>query len=189
MFVVLQSIDHTHIDKQSMDGRGDHSHIVEERLSTKGSFSFAVDEQLETIFFSDTKGNKIEYLVFDGDSRHVFEPNIKRPSSLAVVDESLYWTSQNSKSIYFTDKQNVGQIKKIKIDTPEKLQKMPSFIQLVAVTPIKVTPHVCKVKNGGCSHICVSNGPSSRTCLCSMGMVFDSPENLNCVFGSKCEFK
>ena len=56
MLVVLQSIDHTHIDKQSIDGSGEHIHIVEDRLSSKGSFNFAVDEGLQAVFFFGYKG-------------------------------------------------------------------------------------------------------------------------------------
>lgn len=188
MLIVLQSSDHTHIDKQALDGRGEHIHIVEDRLSS-GSFSFAVDEKLEGVFFSDTKGNKIEYLDFDGELRHLFRANLKSPVNMAVVDDTIYWTGQNSKSLYITNTHNTGKTKKLKIDLPKNLEKIFSGFELTAITPIKIIPHPCKENNGGCSHICVSNGPTTRSCFCPTGMTFDSSKNTSCVMASKCEFK
>ena len=189
MLVVLQSIDHTHIDKQALDGKGEHIHIAEDRLSSKGLFNFAVDDSLEAVFFSDTRGNKIEYLTFDGEFRHLFRANLKSPVNMAVVNETIYWSGQNSKYLYFTNKQNTGKTKKMKVELPSKAAELFTHFQLAAITPIKVSPHICKVKNGGCSHICVSNGPTSRSCLCPTGMTFDSLKNLTCVKRSQCEFK
>ena len=189
MLVVLQSIDHTHIDKQAINGRGDHIHIVEDRLSSKGPFNFAVDQNLEAVFFSDTKGNKIEYLEFEGELRHLFRANLKRPVNMAVVNETIYWSGENSKYLYFTNKHNTGKTKKMKFELPSNVAEQFTLFQLIAITPIKVVSHICKEKNGGCSHICVSNGPTSRTCLCPTGMTFDGSKNITCVKGAQCEFK
>jgi hypothetical protein len=66
MFITLRSSNHTHIDKQSLDGQGEHHHIIEEYLSQTGAFNFLVDKDLSTIFWSDMGGNKIESTNYDG---------------------------------------------------------------------------------------------------------------------------
>lgn len=52
-------MNHTHIDKQSMGGKGGHDHVFEDYLSNEGLFTFALDEALEFVFWAETRGNKI----------------------------------------------------------------------------------------------------------------------------------
>lgn len=189
MFVALQSKDHAHIDKKLMNGNAQHVHVIEEYLSKAGPFYFAVDQEKEKFYWSDAGNNRIESSNFDGGSRRVFASDLKRPGVLALVDEALYWTSIESKTLYWKNKESIGGLKKVSIERPPGMVKTPQLIQLTAATPLKISTHPCMTSNGGCSHICVSNGPTVRTCLCPVGWTFNFYKNETCVELSQCDFR
>ena len=108
MFVALQSKDHAHIDKKLMNGKDQHVHLIDEYLSKAGPFYFAVDQEKDTFYWSDAGNNRIESCNFDGGSRRIFASNLKRPGVLALVDEALYWTSIESRTLYWKNKESVG---------------------------------------------------------------------------------
>jgi hypothetical protein len=185
----LRSLNHTHIDKQALDGRDEHYHLIEEDLSHTGAFNFVVDKSLEAIFWSDEGGNKIESTNFDGEFRHLFRSAIKAPVSMAIIENDLFWSSAKSQRLSWTDKHNIGLIKRTTLEMIDK-KNVPEAIQLLALTPVESPPdHPCQKANGGCSHICVSASSMKAACLCPAGFVFRDAKNTTCIEAENCEYK
>lgn len=66
MFIALKSaVGYTHIDMQSMHGRGYHHHIIETGLGNE-SIQFAIDKELDEIFWLDQAENKLSFTDFEG---------------------------------------------------------------------------------------------------------------------------
>jgi hypothetical protein len=189
MFVALESTDHTHMDKQSMSGHGGHHHVIEGNLSARGPFYFAVDEQAGFLYWSDGANKNIEICDFNGIARRKFVKSSRKPGPLALINGDLYWTSIDSRTIQWRNRNVTGPIKKMSIEKPPELKKMPKILNIVAGTPLKVSKHPCMFRNGGCSDICISDGPTSAVCICSPGYVFSNKTNKICVRRSECAFK
>lgn len=189
MFVALESVDHFHIDRQMMKGGQDHRHVIETGLSKKGPIHFAVDEGKELVYWSDGDGKKIEFSDYNGQRRTLFAQSKRSPGPLAIISDELYWTSLKSKSLQWRDKSGVGGIKIISMDNAPGMIKTPNLINIAAGTPLKLTYHLCMVSNGGCSDICVSDGPTARSCLCETGHLFKDNTNTTCVKRQDCGFR
>jgi hypothetical protein len=179
---------HAHIDKYSMTGKGPHIHVIEDDISPNGTFNLAVDEKDKKIYWSDSVAGRIESILFSGKKRRIFNDEIRSPVSLTVVDNEIYWISSNSRNLYFASKEKIGSVKKIQVDSPPGL-KTPPIISLATKVPLKISDHPCTKGNGGCSHICVSNGPTARTCLCPPSMSFKNNDNTTCRVAEACEFR
>lgn len=190
MFVALQSTDNNfHIDRQSMRGGHDHHHVVETGLSKKGPIHFAIDETAERLYWSDGDGRKIEFSDFNGMSRKTFAISNRAPGPLIIIGDDLLWTSLKSKSLQWSNKSGTGVVKIVTIDRPPTERKLPDLISMVAGTPLKVSNHPCMIKNGGCSDICISDGPLTRVCLCETGHLFKNNANTTCVKRTECGFR
>lgn len=187
MFVVQQSEEHAHIDKFPMNGGEPHVHLVEEYLGA-GFFSLTVDEKNKMLYFADSHAGKIERVGFDGKSRETLYAKLRNPISIAIMDDEIYWIGSNSQSLYMGSQTNQAVKKKIQVDIPPAIWS-PFDIHLVSVTPPKVQLHLCMKANGGCSHVCVSNGPTSRSCLCPPGMTFRANDTSICRESMRCEFR
>lgn len=189
MFVALQSLDHFHIDRQSMKGGSEHHHVIETGLSQRGPIHFAVDEVNQTLYWSDGGGKKIEFSDFNGVNRRLFASTRKAPGPLALINEELYWTSLESRTLQWRQKNAQSGIKMVDIEKPPGVGKTPSVINIAAGTPLHFVAHPCMIKNGGCSDICISDGPSSRVCLCETGHLFKDSSNTTCVKRLDCGFR
>lgn len=189
MFVALESSDHFHIDKQSMRGGEDHRHIVEDGLTRKGPIHLAADESTELLYWSDGDGKKIEVSDFNGMKRRMFVTSKKSPGPMAIINEELYWTSLKSKTLQWRNKFGATGTKMVSLDMPPSLSSKPNLISVVAGAPLKTVNHPCKENNGGCSDICLSDGPSSRVCMCVTGHVFKDSTNTTCLKRSSCDFR
>lgn len=189
MFVAIQSLDHFHIDKQSMIGGQNHHHIIETGLSQKGPIHFAVDKAKELLYWSDGDGRKIEFSDFNGMKRQTFVNTKRYPGPLALIGDDIFWTSLKSKSLQWKNKSNSSETKIVSLERPPTERTMPDVITITAGTPIKVSNHPCMNNNGGCSDICLSDGPTSRVCLCETGHSFKDKTNTTCVKRSDCGFR
>lgn len=189
MFVALEASDHFHIDKQSMRGGQDHHHIIEEGLSKRGPIHFTVDEDQERLYWSDGDGKKIEYSDFNGLNRNTFASTKRNPGPLALVGEDIFWTSIKSKSLQWRNKNNSSGTKIVAMERPPSERAMPDLIPVTAGTPIKISDHPCMNNNGGCSDICLTDGPMSRVCMCETGHYFKDKANTTCIKRLDCGFK
>lgn len=189
MFIALRDHDYTHIDKQTMNGKGLHTHIIEDELTHNLGFHFAVDYELEMVFWSDTSAHQIESTDFEGLSRHTFQHDLFYPSSMAIIGSNLFWTSTKDRSLFWSAKTNDRPISQMQIDRPSFITRYPEEIPITASAPLKISHHMCTEDNGGCSHICVSMGATTRDCLCPTGMIYKDSSNETCIEHSDCEYK
>jgi low-density lipoprotein receptor-related protein 1B len=58
---------------------------------------------------------------------------------------------------------------------------MLELINIAADIPLKTQNHLCMIKNGGCSDICVSAGPDHRACLCKTGHYIKDSNKTICI--------
>lgn len=192
MFVALQSNGHSHIDRQSMQGdliNDSHHHVIETDLSSIGNFYLTVDEPLRKIYWADVARRTIEYSNFDGTERRMvaFTPS-RAPYTIALIGDELIWTSEKSKSLQSRRKDLVGDMKKFQIEMPETANSK-SVINLISGSPLQDSANPCMRNNGGCSDICISNGPLDRICKCAIGNVFTDNNNKTCAPQKICDFK
>ncbi|CRL05146.1 CLUMA_CG018156, isoform A [Clunio marinus] len=189
MFVALESYRRCHIDKQSMQGGHDHHHIVEDGLSMTGPIHFAIDEVNETLYWSDGDGKKIESSDFNGLRRTLFAATKKSPGPIAIVSNELYWSSLKSRTLQWRNRHTNRGFKLATIETPPGQSPKSDVISVVAGIPLKTSNHPCTNENGGCSDICLSNGPASRVCICAPGSLFKDDTNTTCISRFVCDFK
>ena len=188
MFVAFQSTDHFHVDRLSMKGGHDHHHVIEDGLSERGPVTFAIDEDSEMLYWADGHRNIIEFSDFNGNNRQKFTFT-QAVGQMALIKDELFWTSMNSTSLQWRNKTGGGGFKIVPIELPQNEKIKPNFINIAAGVPLKVKTHLCMKDNGGCSDICVSDGPHSRNCLCRTGYFFQNNKNTSCVARSQCGFR
>lgn len=189
MFVALESLDRFHIDRQSMKGGNDHHHVVEEGLSRRGPIYLSVDEANGILYWSDGKNKKIESCDYDGNNRKLFLTLAKASGPLAVVDDMLFWTTVKSSVLQWRNKTGSGNIKMATLPLPPGIQTPPDLISMSVGTPLRISNHPCMINNGGCSDICVSDGPTARVCLCETGHYFTNQTKTTCVKRLDCGFR
>lgn len=188
MFVVLKSPDHYHIDRLAMKGGTDHDHVIETGLSSKGPIHIAVDEVKKILYWSDGQGRRIERSNFDGTNRESFFTSKRGPGPIAIINDDIIWTSLKSGKLQWVNTMNSTGRKIVLIEPPTGEKNLPDFITIAAGTPMRSTNHQCMQGNGGCSDVCVSDGPSSRVCLCETGHFFKGNKNTICVKRNDCGF-
>lgn len=111
------------------------------------------------------------------------------PGPLALINGELYWTSLGSNTLQWRNKTGEGITKLVGMAQPQNQKKRTFVVNVVAGTPIKSSDHPCMSNNGGCSDVCVSDGKSSRVCLCQTGHVFKDKTETVCVERRDCGFR
>lgn len=120
---------------------------------------------------------------------HTFLPGIMSPTSIAVLGDNIFWTSEKTLRLYYTSKNSLSGTKKFLIHQ-ENEYETPDEILLQSLTELKFSQHPCQTENGRCSHICVAMGTIKSACLCPVGMLFKNiKENITCVNQKNCEFR
>ncbi|XP_035214451.1 low-density lipoprotein receptor-related protein 4-like, partial [Stegodyphus dumicola] len=103
-------------------------------------------------------------------------------NSVAVSERYLYWTCAKNLQIHVV-KMNTTYIHLLSL--PHSSSDFSSKKITYSSIPLsdKNSPGVppCSLKNGGCSHLCVS-APEGRSCLCTTGMTL-SRDNVTCEAG------
>ncbi|XP_075157166.1 putative vitellogenin receptor yl isoform X2 [Haematobia irritans] len=191
MFIALKSRRHVHIDQKSLSGQGDHSHVFEDELGDD-DIEFAVDFETQTLYWADSDLGRISFTDYRNLHAYTFRGRLRRPYSIAIVDEDLFWTELKSNTIHWTHKSNMGPLKRFDIIVNRDLYSsvsLPTKIPLLASSPRSVMDHPCQHWNGGCSHICVTLGKFSSACLCPAGLVFKDGNNRTCIEALDCEFR
>lgn len=188
LFVALQSVGHVHIDRQSIKGGHDHYHVIESGLSENGQIHIAVDEETQVVYWSDSGNMNIEFSNFEGTNIKTFAKSERKAGPLAVIGGELYWTSLGSKTLQWRNKNGTGGVKMVAIEKPPGMRKMSDMISIAAGIPLKIANHICMNDNGGCSDICVSDGPEHRACLCETGHFFKDGNRTTCIKRNDCGF-
>ncbi|XP_058975127.1 putative vitellogenin receptor [Musca domestica] len=191
MFIALRSRHHVHIDQKSLSGTGEHTHAFEDELGDD-DIRFATDFETKTLYWADSDFGRISFSDYRNLRAYTFRGRLKRPYSIAIVDEDLFWTELNSNIIHWTHKSNMGPLKRFDIEVNRELYSsvsLPAKIPILASSSPIVVDHPCQHWNGGCSHICVTLGKFASACLCPAGLVFRDATNRSCIEALDCEFR
>lgn len=191
MFIALKTRRHVHIDQKSLSGIGEHAHVFEDELGDD-DIKFVTDYETNTLYWADSELGRISFSDYRNLHAYTFRGRLRRPYSIAIVDEDLFWTELKSNTIHWTHKSNMGPLKRFDIEVNRELymtHSLPTRIPLTASTPIKTAEHPCQHWNGGCSHVCVSLGKFVGGCLCPAGLVFKDAANRSCIEALDCEFR
>ena len=190
MFVALRTRRYVHIDQLPLDGRGPHTHAFEDELGDD-DFKFTTDFETKRLYWSDSELGRISYTDYRSLHDITFRTLLKRPYSLALVEDDLFWTELRSSAIHWTSKNNMGALKLIEIQVtrPAYTHVLPTRIPLLASRPASMLDHPCQHNNGGCSHVCVTATKYVSACLCPAGLVFRDMTNTSCIEALDCEFR
>ncbi|KAH8274692.1 hypothetical protein KR018_010052, partial [Drosophila ironensis] len=190
LYVVLQSRRHSHIDRFPLSGRGAQTHVIEDDLGDD-DIRMAVDHEDHTIFWSDSDLGRIGYSNYRTVQPQIFRGKLRRPYAMALVGQDLFWSEMGSGGIFWAHKNNMGPRKRINIEAKNAPLTAPLRIPLAASTQALkgIESHPCQQQNGGCSHVCVGEGPGHTICLCPTGFVFRDAGNRTCVEALDCEFR
>lgn len=214
LFVALKSLNHTHIDIVSPNGRDSHYHALEEDIGN-GPICMQPDHDLNEVFWTDYEQSKIAFTdlngtctfhfafrfkttvclsfffsIFIGEMHHTFLFDTDNPVSLAIVGDDLFWTTKKSLKLNYTPKNSMIGTKTMTIQHPFT-SPIPTRMELLAITPLTKSKHACAEVgvNGGCSHVCVAMGVLSHACLCTAGTVFQDATNTTCIVAEECYFR
>ncbi|ALC49752.1 yl [Drosophila busckii] len=208
LFVALKARRYTHIDRLPLTGRGPQLHVFEQELGDD-DIKFIADTDGHTLYWSDSDTGRISYTNYMKTQAQLFRAKLRRPYSLALLQQDLFWTEIGTPSIFWTHKHNIGLRKRFELEPnvagasvssglfsgasgifrhtlPARLVLAgSSSLPSAATTPA----HACVVHNGGCSHICVSAGQDHSACLCPAGYVYSDASNRTCTESLDCEFR
>lgn len=115
---------------------------------------------------------------------HTIKTDIDEPSSFAVLDHDIFWTSLSLMwKIFFAPLHRPESTKSLVVST----DLTDELLVLATPTP-RVTDHICR-STSPCSHICVPQSHTSYACLCPPGYVFKDSRNVTCIEAKNCEFR
>ncbi|SPP86795.1 putative vitellogenin receptor isoform X2 [Drosophila guanche] len=209
LFVALKARRQSYIDRLPLSGRGTPTHVFEDELGDD-DIKMATDYEHHMLYWSDSDMGMIKYTNYRQTQELMFRNKLRRPYSLALVHQDLFWSELGSASIYWAHKSNMGPRKRIDVvptrgdgngdgdmhgQYPMSMRGAPWRLSLAASVSIgeeqqlHQQQHPCRQQNGGCSHICVGVGRLAATCLCPVGFVYRDASNRTCLEALDCEFR
>lgn len=119
---------------------------------------------------------------------HTFANNIDGPTSMAILDDVIFWTTAQSDVIHWALKHSPDSVKQLIIARPQYMAKSDEM-HLLVTTPNTIVDHICQRPDSPCSHICVPLGQQTIACVCPIGMVFKDNQNETCIEAVSCAFR
>ncbi|KAK2588774.1 hypothetical protein KPH14_001654 [Odynerus spinipes] len=148
-----------HIAMASMDGKNNVPFVQENIAWPNG---LTIDYPNNRLYWIDAKLKKIESIRLDGrDRRTILSDVIKRPYSLAVFENKLYWSEWSSNTIESCDKFTGKDWK-----TLLHANTVSYGIHIYHSVLQPEIPNPCS--RSPCSQICLLNSNSSYTCACTL---------------------
>ncbi|XP_028982602.1 vitellogenin receptor-like [Diachasma alloeum] len=182
MFVTFCLTSSCHIDRMSMAG-GERSRFLKNNFRGP-RVALAFDAETERIFLADQGTGRIESVSFDGKDRKLLYLHLNKPVSLAILGDEVFWTLQNSTTIFWSNKTKSFTGKKrfnLAIQNVDVMHLMTTSSRNQSSEEV----HRCQVNNGGCSHVCLVEAPGSRVCRCPPAMIVDTDQE-TCLLDSAC---
>lgn len=141
------------------------------------------DWDTNTLYWVDTEYGQLKFMKVDTNDAEpqIYQSHISSPVSLAIVHDDIFWTTKDNEYLFWKHKSNNGTIKRIKTQKYGNLLSYSDFDES--------NFHPCNSNNGGCSHICVSSGSLTSSCLCPTGLFFKDYANKTCIEKEDCEFR
>nr|XP_012143749.1 PREDICTED: vitellogenin receptor [Megachile rotundata] len=142
-----------------MDGKNSSALIVD---SLEWPNSLSIDYASNRLYWVDSKLKIIESVGLDGSDRRIVLRGIaKRPFSLAVFEDKLYWSDWMSNTIQSCDKYT-GKDWNILVDTNSTIYGIHIYHSVLK--PKMHNP--CNARP--CSELCLLNSEKSYTCACAV---------------------
>ncbi|XP_013065627.2 low-density lipoprotein receptor-related protein 6-like [Biomphalaria glabrata] len=126
----------------------------------------AVDIVHRKLYWGDAQIDRIEVADLDGSNRRILvSQNLPHIFSFALVDEFIYWTDWQSRTLERVNRYT-GLNRTIIID------QLPDVMGIVAVDIHRPNgTNTCAGNNGNCSHLCLYRPqPLNHICACPMGL-------------------
>lgn len=165
------------IESSSLDGSNKQI-IIKDGLIQPGAL--AVDVMQNLIFWSDLNAKTIETVDINGYKRKTLVTgSLFQPVSLTVLGDYLYWIDK--------DQQVIERVSKLNGKNQHQVQyRMSHLTDIVAISPLDGnSSHPCFINNGGCSHLCITNGKGEKYCSCPIDLVLEKNEK-SCINPPMC---
>lgn len=156
------------IERAYMDG-GQRAVIVNDKLGWPNGIT--IMSETGRIIWSDSQMHTIEIADLNGANRRILASDLPSPYGVAVVDNYVYWTDWETRSIHkllITHSHD-----EVTFNKPQTF--MSGLNNLVDLRAVKgpdndqITHNMCQINNGGCSHLCLLNN-NAYTCHCPSGI-------------------
>ncbi|KOX76539.1 Vitellogenin receptor [Melipona quadrifasciata] len=145
--------------KAGMDGKNN-TVLINENLKLPNSL--AIDYANNRLYWIDIKTKIIESARLDGtDQRVILQGVAKKPFSLAVFENKLYWSDWISNTIQSCDK-FTGKNWKILVDTNSTIYGIHIYHSVLKPK----MPNPCN--SNPCSQLCLLNSENGYTCACTL---------------------
>jgi len=163
------------INAVAMDGSDKRALVNDDLVWPNG---LAIDEVLDRVYWSDAKRDVIESIRMDGTGRTIILDTVaKHPFSLAVFEDSLYWSDWEMQEIVSCNKFNGKNFK--------------TLVKEAGIRPMGITlAHPLLIQSGPpspcvdseCSHVCLPKPLplSGYTCACPSHLVL-SEDGTQCI--------
>jgi sugar lactone lactonase YvrE len=156
--------ENSRIEKASMDGlETSRSTIVSSRLGWPNGL--AIDHDANKLYWADAQTEVIEYSNLDGSGRTKLVSNVPHPYGLTLLDDKIYWTDWEERSVQMAQKSDGSGRTTIRTN-------LPGLMDIHAVDTSKTTfSHPCSEMS--CSHLCLPQATSSGAigvCKCPTGI-------------------
>ncbi|XP_033636923.1 low-density lipoprotein receptor-related protein 1-like [Asterias rubens] len=155
-------VDYPKIKRAGLDG-SNMTEIVSTDLQRPTSLTY--DASLESIYWVDAGSQTIETSKSDGSERRVLMTEMsRRPSGIAVYQDTVYWTDISKTSLFSANKFTGS-----RIDVVIKNLLRPMGLA-VAIPDETNAPNACEEAGNICSHFCLgvprSVDPAGFRCFC-----------------------
>ena len=144
--------------------------------------ALVIDFSMEhTIYWADSKLNFIESMDHDGRKRHTVlsGPNLKRPVSVDIFENLMYYVSQDDGALIQQDKFGRG----VPVTVAKSLPN-PKAIKIMHSKRYNSTiANPCSDELDECSHLCVLIPGGRSKCKCPSGQSFVNREHKICDSG------
>jgi hypothetical protein len=138
--------------------------VIEERYSYPGSL--AVDILSEKIFWVDILLHELSSIDFEGNNYQTIlrsKELFSIPTSIAVFDDSIYWSNNMDHSVY---KINKFGLNGTQIDFLFKSEKFTNFNRIKIIDSSLQPNSTNRCINANCSHLCIPVGIDQYRCVC-----------------------
>lgn len=148
------------IERSDLDGA---NRLVIVKVDITWPNGLALDYEQKLLYFGDAKTDKIEVVTMDGrDRREVLGDNLPHIFSLSLLEENLYWTDWQRRTLEMTNK----------YATHHRFTIMDQLSDVMGIKAVNMNASLgsnpCAVNNGNCAQFCFSKPDNKSVCACQV---------------------
>lgn len=147
------------IEMANMDGTGRNVLVSE---AVKLPNMLAIDYMTNELCWTDAGLKRIECIDLYGSKRRLVHYTSGYPFDLAIVEDYIFWTDWETNNVHRVGR-NGGKEETLMIPKGSN-GRLHGIVAMAEACPAMSNP--CRIRNGGCKHLCLPSGPRSRTCVC-----------------------